>query len=88
MSAAGLPLTLSGHPLGALIVDAALLVSVAEAAALAVARRSDLLATLLAGLGLLAAVRLALAGAAWPWLALALLAALAAHLWDMARRWR
>jgi hypothetical protein len=71
------------------IVDAILLLTVAETLALLLWRgRTDLLATLLAGLALLAALRLALAGAAWPWLALALLAALAAHLADLARRWR
>lgn len=81
-------MTLSGLFAGGRIVDAALLLAAAEALALALARRRDLLATLLAGLCLLAAVRLALAGAPWPWLALSLLAALAAHLADMARRWR
>jgi hypothetical protein len=70
------------------IVDAILLLTAAEAVVLLRRGRTDLLATLLAGVALLAALRLALAGAAWPWLALALLASLAAHLADLARRWR
>ncbi len=70
------------------IVDAVLALTVLEGLLLLWRGRADLMATLLAGLALLAALRLALAGAAWPWLALALLAALAAHLADLARRWR
>ena len=70
------------------IVDAILLLTAAEALMLLWRGRADLFATLLAGFALLAALRLALAGAAWPWLALALLVALAAHLADLARRWR
>lgn len=70
------------------IVDAILLLTVLEGAGLLILRRPDLLATLLAGLALLAALRLALGGADWRWLALALLAALIAHLFDLARRWR
>ncbi len=71
------------------IVDGILALTVLEGCFLVLwRRRTDLLITLLAGLGLLAALRLALAGAAWPWLALALLAALAAHVADLARRWR
>lgn len=70
------------------IVDAILLLTVLEGVGLLILRRADLLATLLAGLALLAALRVALAGADWRWLALALLAALIAHLFDLARRWR
>ncbi len=70
------------------IVDAILLLTALEAGALLLLRRRDLLATLLAGAALLAALRLALAGAEWTWVALALLAALIAHLFDLARRWR
>ena len=81
-------MTLPGLSVSRAVVDLALLATIVEAAVLARARRRDLLVTLLAGVGLLAAVRLALAGAAWPWLALALLAALAAHLRDIAGRWR
>jgi hypothetical protein len=43
---------------------------------------------MLPGMFLLLAVRAALAGAAWPWLPAALAAALAAHLLDLAGRWR
>jgi hypothetical protein len=47
-----------------------------------------LMANLAAGGCLLAALRAALAGADWPWIAVALLAALAAHLADLRLRWR
>jgi hypothetical protein len=70
------------------IVDAILVLVVLETGVLLLCRRTDLLATLLAGLALMAAVRLAIAGADWRWLALALLAALVAHAFDLARRWR
>jgi hypothetical protein len=43
---------------------------------------------LLAGGCLMLALRAALVGAAWPWMALALLGALLAHLLDLRRRWR
>lgn len=43
---------------------------------------------LLAGAALAVALRGALTDAEWPLLAAALLAAFAAHLWDIARRWR
>lgn len=45
-----------------------------------VAHHADLFANLAAGLFLLAALRAALTDAAWQWIALSLLAALAAHL--------
>jgi hypothetical protein len=48
---------------------------------------ADLLANLAAGLFLLLALRAALVGAAWPWIAASLGAALVAHLCDLARRW-
>jgi hypothetical protein len=47
----------------------------------------DLLSNLLAGAGLLLAVRGALAGAGWIWIAACLLAALLAHVADLRRRW-
>lgn len=47
-----------------------------------------LVANLLAGAFLLAALRCALTGAAWPWIALWLLAALGAHAGDLLARWR
>jgi hypothetical protein len=78
------------------IVDFIIAASLVEALALIAYHRmtgrglatAELLATLGAGLGLLLALRLALAGSWWGWIALALLAALAAHLVDLARRWR
>lgn len=48
---------------------------------------ADLLPNLAAGFCLLAALRAALGGAAWPWIALALLGSLVAHLLDLRRRW-
>ena len=47
-----------------------------------------LLANLLAGLGLLAALRLSLASAGLPWVALALAAAGVAHVLDLSARWK
>lgn len=43
---------------------------------------------LLAGAAFALALRAALLGAGWHWVALALLAAFLAHLWDLAGRWR
>lgn len=43
---------------------------------------------LLAGAAFALALRAALTGAGWAFVALPLLAAFAAHLWDIARRWR
>lgn len=78
------------------IVDLVLALTLCEAAALlAWHRRSgrgvpprEFLANLLSGACLLLALRVGLAGAWWGWIALALLAALVAHLTDLARRWR
>ncbi len=70
------------------IVDAILILTLLEGAVLLRRGRLDLFVTLLSGLALMAALRLALAGADWAWLGLALLAALAAHIADLARRWR
>lgn len=47
-----------------------------------------LLPNLLAGLALMFAIYLALTGAWWGWLGLALLVALLAHVVDLAVRWR
>lgn len=77
------------------IVDAVIALMLLEALLLAWlrARRgrgpapADVLANLAAGLFLLLALRGALVGAAWPWLAASLAAALVAHLADLARRW-
>ncbi len=78
------------------IVDLILLLVAVELVVLAiVAVRSGrtsllrgLVANLLAGAFLLAALRSALTGAAWPWIALLLLAALVAHAVDLWARWR
>jgi hypothetical protein len=48
----------------------------------------DLLTSLLAGVFLILALRFALVGAGWEWVALSLAAALVAHLADLSRRWR
>ncbi|MCX7071541.1 MAG: hypothetical protein NTW01_11205 [Gammaproteobacteria bacterium] len=45
------------------------------------------LANLGSGFCLLLGLRAVIAGAAWPWLALALTGSLAAHLIDLRRRW-
>ncbi len=81
----------SGH-----IVDAILALVVLETVLLAVWHRrtgrgvapSAMAATLCSGAALLLAVRAALVGAWWGWVALALLAALLAHLLDLRGRWR
>jgi hypothetical protein len=76
------------------VVDLALLLLAVELAALAGWRRatgrgpavSDLLANAAAGAGVLLALRAALTGAGWPWVAAGLSASLVAHLFDLARR--
>ena len=81
---------------GGRIVDLILAFMVLEALVLLVWRRRtghgiaplDLVASLLAGALLLLALRFALAGIAWPAIAACLAAALGAHVWDLARRWR
>jgi hypothetical protein len=78
------------------VVDLALGLMLIEAVALLALRRSrggglapaELLTFLLAGAGLLLALRAALVGAAWEWIALPLILALLAHLADLALRWR
>lgn len=77
-------------------VDAALVLLAAEAAVLALRHRRtgggprlrDVAPTLLAGAGLLAALRAALGGAGAGAIALCLLAALLAHILDLRQRWR
>ena len=71
----------SGH-----VVDLILLVIAAEAVWLAVRRRTSLIAALIPGVLILLALRAALTGAAWPWIAMWLTLSLPAHLWDMRRR--
>ena len=75
------------------IVDTALAITALELIVLLVWCRGvfatkALLANLCAGLFLMLAVRVALAGAEWPWLAACLAAAGAAHVVDLAARWR
>lgn len=77
-------------------VDVALAVTVLEGAALAVYHRGTgrgvapgfLLGNLMSGACLLLALRGALTGAGWAWIAPCLLAALLAHLADLRQRWR
>jgi hypothetical protein len=77
-------------------VDVVLLLVLVEAAGLAAYFRQsgrgiafgDLAGTLLAGAFLLLALRAALTGSTWEWIAGFLLLGLAAHLFDLARRWR
>ena len=77
------------------IVDLIIALMVAEALVLGLLYRrtgkgvslADLLPNMLAGLFLLLALRAALTGAPWTWIALSLIAALIAHLADVVRRW-
>ncbi len=81
----------SGH-----IIDLILAAVCLEATALLLYRRrsgaglafADLLPNLLAGACLLLAVRCALIGLAWVWIAAPLAASLVFHLIDLRRRWR
>jgi hypothetical protein len=50
-------------------------------------RAGHLLPTMMAGLGLLVAWRVAQGGAAWIWIALPLSLGGLAHAWDLWRRW-
>lgn len=77
-------------------VDFVLVLIALEAALLAAIRwrtgqgipPASLFANLAAGGMLLLALRAALSGAAWPWIALPLLMSFAAHLIDLRARWR
>ncbi len=77
------------------IVDLAIAITLVEAIALIAWRRAtgsgiaarQLIPNLAAGLCLMLAVRAALTGAAWSWLALALVGAGAAHCIDLVGRW-
>lgn len=77
------------------VVDLILLLIVMELLALAAWRGSgrvapalaDVLPYLLSGAALLVALRVALTAGSWPLMALALLFAFAAHLYDLYRRW-
>ena len=48
----------------------------------------EIVLLLLPGICLMLAIRAALSGAAWPWVPVALIAALVAHLADLRERWR
>lgn len=70
-----------------LLVDLVLAVGVLELLALLVLRRPALVITLLAGLALMLALRLTVAGLALPYIALALAASGVLHAIDLQRRW-
>jgi hypothetical protein len=70
-----------------MLIDLVILFTLVEAGVLLFWRR-PVVAMLLPGICLLLALRAALAGAAWPWVPVALTAALVAHLWDVRLRWR
>jgi len=77
-------------------IDLVLLMVLLEAIALTAYKRKtgrgvaglDLIANLLAGACLMLAVRGALTGASWQWIALFMSAALLAHMADLWRRWK
>lgn len=77
------------------IVDLILVLVLIEVIAMAIVRTKtkrgvnpfDLIASLLAGIALLLALRGALTGIGWPKIAVCLGAALIAHFWDLSRRW-
>jgi hypothetical protein len=71
----------------ALLAEAGLLMLLARRTGRGIPPRS-LAATLAAGGMILLAWRLSVAGAWWGWVGLALAAALAAHVADLAQRWR
>ncbi len=71
----------------ALLVDGVLVISLLELAALLVLGKKKLVFTLLAGLGLMLALRLAVAGMPLHWVALALMASGLLHIVDLVRRW-
>ncbi|MEO7431385.1 MAG: hypothetical protein ABIR62_05065 [Dokdonella sp.] len=78
------------------IVDLVLAVMLVEALALGLYFRrtssgisfTDLLINLASGTCLLFALRAALTGQSWTWIAVALVASLIGHLLDLSRRWR
>ncbi|GAC1620639.1 MAG: hypothetical protein NVS9B10_02580 [Nevskia sp.] len=77
------------------IVDLILLLMLAEGVLLWIWHRrtasgvapADLLVNLASGMSLLLALRAALLGLSWSWIAVALTAALFCHLADLRRRW-
>ena len=78
------------------VAELILLMLVIEAVALGLHHRRTgrgislraVLPFLLAGAAFALSLRAALTGAGWPWVALPLIGALMAHLWDLAARWR
>lgn len=78
------------------LIDLALALTALEAVAVVTWHRAtgrgvapgDFLANLASGACLMLALRGAVAGAGWLWIAPCLTAALAAHLHDLRRRWR
>jgi hypothetical protein len=78
------------------VVDAILVFMLVEAIVLIIVRKKtghglgslDLFLSLAAGAALLLALRAALIGATWIPVAVWLIVALPAHLWDLRRRWR
>ena len=80
----------SGH-----LVDLAMVLTLLELIGLVIYRRrtcrgieaSKLVIALASGLFLMLALRAALTGADWPWIALALSASWATHLLDLKNRW-
>jgi hypothetical protein len=78
------------------VADVILSIMVLEVAVLWLYRRTTgrgptivrILPNLVSGGCLVIALRLALSGTTWTWIAIALSAALAAHLWDLSRQWR
>ncbi len=81
MSAALAAFFASGHA-----VDAVLAVLALEAIWLATTRRRHVLPALLPAVPMLLALRVALTGGCWPWVAGLLLLSLPAHLYDLRRQ--
>lgn len=69
------------------LVDLALAITLLELLLLLALRRRDLVVTLLAGLGLMIALRLGLAGSSLTWIALVLGLSGLLHALDVRRRW-
>jgi hypothetical protein len=78
------------------VIDCVLALMLIESAALLLLRQRgrrglapiEIAASLGAGAALLLALRAALVGSPWPWISLWLIAALAAHLFDLRLRWK
>ena len=73
----------SGHA-----VDLILAVLAVEAGYVTIRQRPDLLSTLATAVPLLLALRVALTGGGWPWVAGWLALSLPVHLWDLRSRLR